>query len=386
MALRYDRMQVINSNVDDQGFLNITACPIAKPGVFPYRFSDGTSKLEAKLPDEIFSPETIASANGKPITNEHPNEKVDSDNFKKYAVGMTHQDATSDGKHLKVSMTVADKKMLDDIKNGKRELSIGFTEDDDNVPGTLDGKKYDSAQRNIRINHIAIVKTGRAGHDVNLFGDSAENIIENGGANTMTEKTLVLDDAGSITLDADTADKVTDQIKKYKDQIKETNENKAKLEKALKAAQESQAKAEGETASAKSEASSAKAEADSAKKEAEKVKADAANSISEAVNERVNLMDSAKKFLGDSADLSNKTNREIKVEAIKKLTPDFVEDGKDDSYINTYYEAMSKFQKDTANDSGSGSFHNDSANGGGEDYAKKNNLDLYGKDLSKGAE
>lgn len=384
MALRYDRMQVVNSQVDDQGFLNITACPIAKPGVFPYRFSDGTNKLEAKLPDEIFSPETIASANGKPITNEHPNEKVDSNNFKKYAVGMTHQDATSDGKHLKVSMTVADKKMLDDIKNGKRELSIGFTEDDDNVPGTLDGKHYDSAQRNIRINHIAIVKAGRAGHDVNLFGDSAENIIENGGIHKM-EKTLVLDDAGSITLDAGMADKVTDQIKKYKAQIKEANDNKAKLEKALKAAEEAQANAEGNAAAAKSEASTAKAEADSAKKETEKVKKDAADSIEKAVNERVELMGSAKKLLGDSVDFTGKTNRDIKVEAIKKLTPDFVEDGKDDAYIDTYFDAMSKFTSDAASDSGQGSYRGDSQDDQAA-YAAKNNLDMYGKSLSKGAE
>lgn len=384
MALRYDRMQVVDSQVDDQGFLNITACPIAKPGVFPYRTSDGTVKMEAKLPDEIFSPETIASANGKPITNEHPTEKVDSNNFKKYAVGMTHQDATSDGKHLKVSMTVADKKMLDDIKQGKRELSIGFTEDDDNVPGALDGNKYDSAQRNIRINHIAIVKAGRAGHDVNLFGDSAENIIENGGTYKM-EKTLVLDDAGSITLDAGMADKVTDQIKKYKAQIKEANDNKAKLEAALKAAEDAQAKAEGNATAAKSEASTAKAEADSAKKETEKVKKDAADSIEEAVNQRVELMGSAKKLLGDSADFKGKSNRDIKIEAIKKLTPDFVEDGKDDSYIDTYYDAMSKFTSDAASDSGQGSYHGDSQDNGA-DYASKNNLDLYGKSLNEGAE
>lgn len=368
-------MAILDSAIDDDGFLNITACPIAKPGVFPYRFSDGSELMEAKLPDDIFSPETVQSANSKPITNDHPSETVKPSNYKKYAVGMTHNDAQSDGRHLKVSMTVADQQTLDQIRDGKHELSIGFLANVDEKPGEYQGAHYDAAQKNIKINHIAIVDRGRAGHDVNLFGDSAEMVQDDKKQNGGSEMTkLMLDSGDTIELESDAADKVQAQLKAYKQQITDAKEQ-AKTSK--EAAEESEKKAKSakdDKDKAEEKATKAKAEADAEKAKAKKAKEDAADSIQEAVKTRLSLEKKAKKVLGDSYDFESKDDKQIKIDAIKKLNDSFDEKDKDDVYINTYFDAMQDIAEHKGFDNAGGEFHKDSAN-----ENKQNNLDLYDK-------
>lgn len=60
------------------------------------------------------------------------------------------------------------------IEDGKRELSAGYTCDLDWTPGkTPSGEAYDAVQKNIRINHVAIVQRGRAGQQVRI-GDASK--------------------------------------------------------------------------------------------------------------------------------------------------------------------------------------------------------------------
>jgi hypothetical protein len=371
---RYDRMAIMDSAIDDDGFLNITACPIAKPGVFPYRFSDGSELMEAKLPDDIFSPGTVESANSKPITNDHPNETVKPSNYKKYAVGMTHNDATSDGRHLKVSMTVADQHTLDQIRDGKHELSIGFLANVDENPGEFQGTRYDASQKNIKINHIAIVDCGRAGHDVNLFGDSAEMVQDDkkqNGGNQMTK--LMLDSGDEIELESEAAKKVQAQFKTYKQQITDAKEQAKKSKQEAEESDKKAKAAKDDKDKAEKEANKSKAEADAEKDKAKKAKQDAADSIQKAVKARLSLEKQAKKVLGDSYDFESKDDKQIKVDAIKQLNDSFDDKGKDDVYINTYFDAMQDIAETKGFDNAGGEFHKDGAD------VKENNLDLYDK-------
>ena len=56
----------------------------------------------------------------------------------------------------------------DVLKRGLRELSLGYDCDLEENPGTWNGMPYDCIQRNIRINHLAIVDEARAGHQTRL--------------------------------------------------------------------------------------------------------------------------------------------------------------------------------------------------------------------------
>lgn len=178
MVIRYDKAFIKDFKETDEGYLTITACPITRPGVFPYRRTDGGLSMEAKLPDELFSKATVLSANAKPMTDDHPTEPVTAANYNKYSKGMTHNDAHVLDNKLLVSFTITDAETIKKINDGKRELSIGFQADVSKETGVYNGMQYDSVQRNMQINHIAIVDEGRAGPEVAIRGDSVAFMID----------------------------------------------------------------------------------------------------------------------------------------------------------------------------------------------------------------
>ncbi|WP_085763064.1 DUF2213 domain-containing protein [Levilactobacillus brevis] len=97
----------------------------------------------AKLPDEVFSKETIESANNKPLTND-TKRGVDVRNFKALSVGMTDGDAHVEDNKLVVGATITDPDMIAQVKSGKRELSIGFNADVPTESGEYGGAQYDA--------------------------------------------------------------------------------------------------------------------------------------------------------------------------------------------------------------------------------------------------
>lgn len=123
--------------------------------------------------DQVFDGESLASFAHKPITDDHPREAVTADNWKQYAVGQTADEVRQDGIFVRVPLMVSDGATVSKIEGGKRELSVGYTCDLDFTPGTTpDGFAFDASQKNIRVNHIAVVDSGRAGKDCRI-GDSA---------------------------------------------------------------------------------------------------------------------------------------------------------------------------------------------------------------------
>ncbi|MFT4184431.1 MAG: DUF2213 domain-containing protein [Rhizobium sp.] len=122
---------------------------------------------------EVFSEDTLRSAAHRPVTNEHPPEMVTSENWKKYSVGQTGDEIAGEGIFIRVPLMVSDEAAIQDIESGKQELSAGYVCDLDFTAGlTPAGEAYDAVQKNIRINHIAIVRRGRAGSKVRI-GDVA---------------------------------------------------------------------------------------------------------------------------------------------------------------------------------------------------------------------
>jgi len=122
--------------------------------------------------DEVFAPESIASYAHRPVTNDHPKEAVTSDNWRQHAVGNTADEVVRDGGRVRIPLMVSDGAAIADVESGKRQLSAGYTCDLDFTPGVSEFGAFDAQQRNIRINHIAIVQRGRAGEDVRI-GDNA---------------------------------------------------------------------------------------------------------------------------------------------------------------------------------------------------------------------
>ena len=178
----FRRLDVFESDLGDvqrteEGFAHFFA-RATRTGVFLYKNQDGSLRRELRLPEEVFSIDSMATLKNKPVTNDHPTELVDSKNARDYTVGMTGEDVTQDDIYLKTKVVLTDDStIIEVIENGKVEVSCGYTCEHEIKSGTFEGENYDLIQRNIRYNHLAVVDVGRAGPEVKLRLDKGDAIM-----------------------------------------------------------------------------------------------------------------------------------------------------------------------------------------------------------------
>lgn len=160
----------------DEGFLICKNVPIARTGDQQYLAVelglDGDGIVTVHRPEsEVFSDATIASFEGKPVTDDHPSELLDASNATLHGKGHAQNVRRGTGEwkdYLLADLHVQDENLIEEIRNGKREVSCGYTvEYVDNGDGTF-------TQTHIRGNHIAVVDEGRAGHKAAIM-DSNTN-------------------------------------------------------------------------------------------------------------------------------------------------------------------------------------------------------------------
>jgi len=170
--IRIDRLKLGKVSETANGFLKGRAAA-TRVGVFEYYNLDGTQRFELRHPDEVFRQESLESLKSLPITNDHPLELVNADNAAKLSVGMTGETISIKDNHVMVSLNITHKDAIAAIKNGKQELSCGYTVTVIPEVGEYNGKKYTHKQTDINYNHLAFVDKGRAGADVRLNLDGA---------------------------------------------------------------------------------------------------------------------------------------------------------------------------------------------------------------------
>lgn len=171
-SLRYDFAPITKSDKTDEGFLRVW-CKAARTGVQTYRRADGTIIREYRPPEEVSKPESLATYGLKSVTLLHPPVAVNSTNRKDYDKGTSGSQVNYTDGFVSVALVVKDQDAIDTIERGDAtEVSAGYRVDYDPTPGiTPEGERYDGIQRNIRVNHIAIVPKGRAGPEVRLLLD-----------------------------------------------------------------------------------------------------------------------------------------------------------------------------------------------------------------------
>lgn len=172
-----DAVTVAGTRRRDDGSL-LADARIARTGIQTYLGSEvgkpDMAMVRVYRPGtEVFSEDTLKSAAHRPVTNDHPTELVNADNWRQHAVGQTGDEITGEGIFIRVPLMVSDGETIKAIEAGKQELSAGYTCDLAFEAGTTpSGEAYDAIQKNIRINHVAIVARGRAGSQVRI-GDGA---------------------------------------------------------------------------------------------------------------------------------------------------------------------------------------------------------------------
>ena len=150
-----------------EGYLVCVDSIIARTGKQEYlkseifQDSNDDSVIQIDRPkSEVLSPLTIASFENKPLVDEHPDEDVNVDNYRDYAIGFARDVRASkldDVDILIANLIFTDPEAIAEIESGeKTELSCGYDCD-------ILGEGDNLYQANIRGNHIALCKAGRAG-------------------------------------------------------------------------------------------------------------------------------------------------------------------------------------------------------------------------------
>lgn len=122
--------------------------------------------------EEVFAADSMASFAAAPVTVNHPKEMVDASNWKQHGVGEINGDIIRDGQRVRVPVIVRDASAVQKAQTTHKQVSMGYTTKLDFTPGsTSDGVAYDAVQREIRINHFALVPAARGGPVLNIVDE-----------------------------------------------------------------------------------------------------------------------------------------------------------------------------------------------------------------------
>lgn len=157
----------VNQSFTPEGFLLCQNVPVARTGLMIYAAGeipitpgpDGVIRI-TRTSDDLFRPETMASFNGKPIADDHPDEPITPLTWRNTSVG--HMQAIRRGTGISddvmfADFVVCDPTAIEQVRAGKREVSLGYDAD-----YVQDSPGY-GRQTNIIGNHCALVDRGRCG-------------------------------------------------------------------------------------------------------------------------------------------------------------------------------------------------------------------------------
>lgn len=170
--------------ITDAGFLQVPG-RVARTGIQQYfarelelRNRDPNELINVyRPPEEVFKPESLASYDNADITNDHPKELVNAENFDGTSKGHAISAGRRDGDFVVVDLLIKDGKTINDINCGKCELSAGYTAEYVSKSGVAPcGTPYEFIQTDIKINHIALCDAARAGHQARIFDNKQEVI------------------------------------------------------------------------------------------------------------------------------------------------------------------------------------------------------------------
>lgn len=196
-----------------EGFLCVKGVA-ARSGIYKYLSTELELPGPARIvnvyrpPEEVFSPESLATYPHSDITNDHPDDLVDSTTFKEVSVGHV-RGVEQDGDNAVVDLIIKDQKAIDDLNSGKAALSPGYVANYIEVAGVApDGTPYEFEQRDIVINHVAVVDEGRGGKVARIFDHKPKGIPP------MATRKVFLDSkkSRSVILDEETATVVEDAV------------------------------------------------------------------------------------------------------------------------------------------------------------------------------
>jgi hypothetical protein len=174
MTLKFTDLATLSATRKTQDGYLVTEAFAVRSGVQVYNGSEvgmlDLATVRVYRPEsEVRSPASLQTFSHAPITMGHPAEPVTKDNWKDLAKGEVSTEASWEDGKIKLPLILKDADAINSVNDGTRQLSAGYTavlELSDGV--SPQGEAYDAIQREIRINHLALVPRGRAGDEFRI--------------------------------------------------------------------------------------------------------------------------------------------------------------------------------------------------------------------------
>ena len=300
----------------DEGFL-IVPGRVARTGTQEYLASE--LGITDRSPNDIiivhrpeasvFEQASLDSYNGADITIEHPSSMIDAESHGLVSKGVVRGVGKRDGDFVDIELMIKSRDAINAVESGKVQLSAGYTAIYDEAPKD---SPYDFIQREIRINHVALVDRARAGAQARLFDNKP-------GVKTMTVK-VTLDSGKSVDVENEAAATlVTDCIERLTKRAEDAEQATIDVHENLEKVQ---------------------AEKDAHEEELEEEKKKSSDdSIAKRVEAIANTNDNARKIAGDkfTCDSVNLVDIQRAALTVKRSTVDWKD--KSDIYVQTSFDA-----------------------------------------------
>lgn len=333
MALRFSTERIDGSRITQTGAgaLRIPGI-VTRSGVFEYRDSAGNVTREWRPPEEVCKADSVASMRDLPVTIRHPKDFVNPATWGTLAIGHVSDPRVDEGlKAAGADIIISRADAQARVGTELKEISYGYKMRIDATPGIVPdgypdaGKAYDVVQRDIIGNHVGIGPAGwgRQGAAVSLRLDSAGDECPPADTTTHNERKHMF----KIRIDG----------KDFTDESESGLQAKVDAHYAAKSLEASAEAAKVE-----------KARADAAEKvnvqlakDLEIARADAAAAPAK-LAARLTLETEAKACLGNAVKFDGKTDREIRVETIKKFDSTYSDVGLSDGEVAATYGVWAK--------------------------------------------
>lgn len=315
-----DFVNPTNREYTPEGFLKVTG-RVARSGIQYYygcELGDERHKYKKfavyRPADVVLSDEVCEKFNGVDLTNDHPKNFIDSKTYKDKTAGVVIGNAYKDKRDehfICCDMLIKDEKTIRAVRAGKVQLSVGYSNGLVKESGvTPDGEAYDYKVSNIsQINHVALVNRARAGAKARLFDGAMMKTVK------LNDVEVDLRDAVAEAVQAE-FDKLKKQFKDTEKELAEVTAENASLKDSLEQAQEIRLTDED---------------------------------VKQIVKTYNEVMDSAKKIVGDNFTCDSYDPLAVKIKALQDKGIDT--EGKSEDFIEGCFSTMLLNAENKMNDS-----------------------------------
>lgn len=346
-----------------QGFLRVDGY-VSRPGIYRYPLRpdgtpkpDGTPWLELRPQEEVYRTDSLRSYEGASITDSHPKDReVTAKNVRQHEIGtVMGPGVRADGDRVAAPLLFKDAQSIAKVQGKKKtQLSPGYKMDLEMRPGVDPTYgRYDAVQRNIRVNHLALVDHARGGDSLHIRMDGVDAEVCVGeyqdheaaprrGVSDMDQeeqirslKTQLAEAERLAETRKDSADEATTRAERAEAKVQPLRDRIVELETTI-----ASGASEIETTAIAKE----RLRAD----EAEAAVRQFDDTLTDRVVRRANLMHRASTVMGNSFRMDDLTERQIHETVVKRLDPKSQTRNDSDAFLEGRFETLLELHSKTA--------------------------------------